>query len=82
MQMFSFLFKPKKECFICYSTGKTEKEELYDIIYFNKTMNYPLISMDKTEPAVPAANLPKVLEERAYRTSPFVYVPPKPVPPY
>jgi len=47
MQMFSFLFKPKKECFICYSTGKTEKEELYDIIYFNKTMNYPLISMDK-----------------------------------
>ena len=45
--MFSFLFKPKKECFICYSTGKTEKEEFDEIIYHIKTMNYPLISMDK-----------------------------------
>ena len=45
--MFSVLFKPKNECFICYSTGKTEKEELDEIIYHHKTMNYPLISMNK-----------------------------------
>ena len=45
--MFSFLFKSKKECFICYSTGKTIKEEHDEIIYHIKTMNYPLISMDK-----------------------------------
>lgn len=45
--MFSFLFKTKEECFICYSTGKTEKEELDEIIYNSKTMNYPLISMNK-----------------------------------
>ena len=43
--MFSFLFKPKKECFICYSTGKTEQEELLESFYNAKTMNYPLISM-------------------------------------
>jgi hypothetical protein len=36
----------------------------------------------KTDPAVPAFNFPKVLEERAYNISPVVYVPPKPVPPY
>ena len=43
--MFSFLFKPKKECLICYSTGKTEQEELLESFYNAKTMNYPLISM-------------------------------------
>jgi len=43
--MFSFLFKPKKECFICYSTGKTKQEELLESFYNAKTMNYPLISM-------------------------------------
>ena len=31
--MFSFLFKPKKECFICYSTGKTKQEEFNEFIY-------------------------------------------------
>lgn len=43
--MFSFLFKANKECFICYSTGKTEQEELLESFYNVKTMNYPLISM-------------------------------------
>ena len=43
--MFSFLFKPKEECFICYSTGKTKQEELLESFYNAKTMNYPLISM-------------------------------------
>jgi hypothetical protein len=43
--MFSFIFKPKEECFICYSTGKTKQEELLESLYNAKTMNYPLISM-------------------------------------
>ena len=46
MQMFSFLFKPKKECFICYSTGKTKEDEFNEFIYNIKGMEYPLISMN------------------------------------
>ena len=44
--MFSFLFKPKKECFICYSTGKTNQEEFDEFVYNIKSMEYPLISMN------------------------------------
>jgi hypothetical protein len=40
-------FRKEKECVICYSTGKTNKEELDEITYFYKTTNYPFISMDK-----------------------------------
>jgi hypothetical protein len=43
--MFSFLFKPKKECFICYTTGKTEQEEIFELFFNIEIMNYPLISM-------------------------------------
>ena len=44
--MFSFLFKPKKECFICYSTGKTKEDEFNEFLYNIKGMEYPLISMN------------------------------------
>ncbi len=45
-QMFKFLFKPKKECFICYSTGKTKEDEFNEFLYLYKGMDYPLISMN------------------------------------
>lgn len=48
MQIFSFLFKPKKECFICYSTGKTKEDEFNEFVYNIKGMEYPLISMNDT----------------------------------
>lgn len=35
----------KKECFICYSNGKTEHEEMKELIYNMTTMDYPLVAV-------------------------------------
>jgi hypothetical protein len=35
-----------KECFICYSNGKTKEDIRYEQMINQKTINYPLLSMD------------------------------------